>query len=435
MLVDVLIILALILLNGFFALSELAVISARPARLRMLERAGHRGAGEALRLVEDPSSFLSTVQIGITLVGIFAGAYGGAALSGPLAAGLSAIPLLAQHGEMIALGVVVASLTYLSLIVGELVPKQLALAHAEQLATAVARPMRVLAALSAPLVWLLGASSWLILRLLGQQALVRQKVSDEEIHALLAEASEAGVVEPNEHAMLRSVMRFADRSVEALMTPRPDIAWLDAGADEAALLRVLRASSHMRLPVCRGELDEIEGVVLVRDLLIQLLQGQPIDLSKAMRPPLVVQEGMRALSLLERLRETRIPIAFVVDEYGSLQGLVTAMDILASLAGETTETQAATNPMVAREEDGGYLIDGGLALDELGTLLNLSGLGALRGFHTLAGLVMHQLGRLPEIGEGFDYQGYRFVVVDMDGRRIDRVRVRARQSAVPDVGA
>lgn len=432
MLADVLIILGLILLNGFFALSELAVISARPARLRMLERAGHRGASEALRLAEDPSSFLSSVQIGITLVGIFAGAYGGATLSEPLAAWLSAFPSLAPHGETLALGVVVASLTYLSLIVGELVPKQLALAHAEQLAMAVARPMRVLAGLSAPLVWLLGASSWLVLRLLGQQALVRQKVSDEEIHALLAEASEAGVVEPNEHAMLQRVMRYADRSVEALMTPRPDIVWLDAGADEALLLQVLRSSPHMRLPVCRGELDEIEGVVLVRDLLIQHLQGQPIDLRKAMRPPLVVQEGMRALSLLEHLREARVPIAFVVDEYGSLQGLVTAMDILAALAGETAETQAATNPMIARTEDGGYLIDGGLALDELGALLKLTGLDELRGFHTLAGFVMHQLGRLPQIGEAFEYQGHRFTVVDMDGRRIDRVQVHPLQPPPAD---
>lgn len=423
MLSDLLIIFSLILLNGFFALSELAVLSARPARLRLLAQAGRPGAEIALRLVDDPSRFLSTVQIGITLVGIFAGAYGGATLSAPLAEWLGEVPMLASHADTLAFGGVVAVLTYLSLIVGELVPKQLALAHAEPLAAFVAPPMTLMARLSAPLVWLLDVSTRLMLRLLGQHAVVRQKVSDEEIHTLLAEATEAGVVERGEHAILHRVMRFADRSIEAIMTPRPDIVWLDTQADESTLLHVLETSPHARLPVCRGELDEIEGVVLVRDLLIQQLRDEPFNVGKAMRPPLIVQEGMRALSLLERLREAPIPIAFVVDEYGTLQGLITAMDILAALAGETRETLSQDNPMVVRTEDGSYLLDGGLPVDELADLLGLSGEEFPRGFHTLAGYVLHRLGHLPAIGESFERDGHVFEVVDMDGRRIDRVMV------------
>jgi putative hemolysin len=424
MLADFLIVLGLIVLNGFFALSELAVISARPARLRVLAKAGRPGAETALRLAAEPSRFLSSVQVGITLVGIFAGAYGGTTLSGPLASWLAAIPLLAPYSASLAFAVVVVGLTYLSLIVGELVPKQLALAHAEPLAALVARPMSLLAWISAPLIWLLDTSTRLTLRLMGQDARVRDKVSDEEIHALLAEAREAGVVERGEHAMLQRVMRFADRPVEAIMTPRPDMVWLDVDSDDVTLLGVLRASPHARLPVCRGELDELEGVVLVRDLLIQRLQGEPLNLRKVMRPPLVVQEGMRAFPLLERLRQAPVPIAFVADEYGSLQGLVTAMDILAALAGETVETAGAANPMVVLLEDGSYLLDGGLPLDELAELLGLGDIGELRGIHTLAGYVLHHLGHLPEIGEQFGLEGYVFEVVDMDGRRIDRVRVR-----------
>ena len=424
MLADFLIVLGLIVLNGFFALSELAVISARPARLRVLAKAGRPGAETALRLAAEPSRFLSSVQVGITLVGIFAGAYGGTTLSGPLASWLADIPWLAPYSASLAFAVVVVGLTYLSLIIGELVPKQLALAHAEPLAALVARPMSLLAWISAPLIWLLDTSTRLTLRLMGQDALVRDKVSDEEIHALLAEAREAGVVERGEHAMLQRVMRFADRPVESIMTPRPDMVWLDVDSDDVALLGVLRASPHARLPVCRGELDELEGVVLVRDLLIQRLQGETLDLRKVMRPPLVVQEGMRALTLLERLRQAPVPIAFVADEYGSLQGLVTAMDILAALAGETAETAGPANPMVVLAEDGSYLLDGGLPLDEVAELLGLADIGALRGFHTLAGYVLHHLGHLPEIGEQFGLEGYVFEVVDMDGRRIDRVRVR-----------
>lgn len=248
MLADFLIVLGLIVLNGFFALSELAVISARPARLRVLAKAGRPGAETALRLAAEPSRFLSSVQVGITLVGIFAGAYGGTTLSGPLASWLADIPWLAPYSASLAFAVVVVGLTYLSLIIGELVPKQLALAHAEPLAALVARPMSLLAWISAPLIWLLDTSTRLTLRLMGQDALVRDKVSDEEIHALLAEAREAGVVERGEHAMLQRVMRFADRPVESIMTPRPDMVWLDVDSDDVALLGVLRASPHARLP-------------------------------------------------------------------------------------------------------------------------------------------------------------------------------------------
>ncbi len=424
MLIDVLVILGLILLNGFFALSELAVVSARPARLRMLARQGRKGAELALALAAQPSRFLSTIQIGITLIGILAGAYGGATLSGPLAEWLASFPPLAPYSASLAMGIVVGGLTYLSLVLGELVPKQLALAHAEALAMRVARPMQLLARAFAPLVALLDVSIRLLLRLLRQEKAVRKGVSEEEIQAILAEAKEAGVVEPVEHAILRRVMRFAERRVEVIMTPRTDIIWLDIDAHEDDLLAILEASPHSRLPVCRHELDELEGVVLVRDLLIHKLRGERIDLRRSMRPPLVVQEGMGALMLLERLRQAPHPIAFVVDEYGSLLGLVTAMDILAALAGETAETAGTDNPLVVRAEDGSWLFDGGLPLDELADLLDLPELAESEDIHTLAGFILHQLGHLPRIGEKFAHQGHVFEVVDMDGRRIDRVRVQ-----------
>lgn len=420
---ELLFILALILMNGFFAMSELAVISARRARLRSMAEQGSRSARSALRLLEARSRFLSTVQVGITLIGIFAGAYGERSLAAPLSAWLTEIPSLAPYSAALALAIVVAVITYLSLILGELVPKQLALANAERAAAFVARPMQWLSVAFTPLVVLLDVSSRLVLRLLGRHAEHRQKVTDEEIRMLLAEAAEAGVVERAERDMIGGVMRLADRRIEALMTPRVDMAWLDIDTAETELRERLRDHPHSRFVVSRGELDEVLGLVQCRDLLARLLDGRPLDIGAALRQPLFLHEGIGALKALEQLRRAPIPVAVVVDEYGSVLGLVTAMDILAAIAGDLAETLEAGEPSAVRREDGSWLLDGGLPVDELRDLLALPGAAETPAFHTLAGLVLQELGHVPRSGEHFELEGYRFEVMDMDGHRVDKVLV------------
>jgi putative hemolysin len=427
---ELIVVILLIVLNGFFAMSELALVSARKARLQVLAGEGHRGAACALQLAENPGRFLSTVQVGITLIGILAGAFGGATLAQELGAYLAGFPLLAGYSHALALGVVVALITYLSLIVGELVPKQFALRHAEGIAARVARPMNALARVATPLVALLEASTRLGLRLLGSAAVPRQTVSDEEIKALVAEATEAGVVEHAEQQMIAGVMRLADRPVPAVMTPRPDIVWLDLEDDAAAIQRALRESGYSRFPVARGDLDEVLGIVQARDLLNQLLDGKPMQLEQVLHEAPVVPESAKALRVLELLKRSPIHMALVVDEYGSLQGLVTATDILEAIVGELIEPGASGERDIVQREDGSWLIDGGLALDELQELLRLRELPSEGDIHTLAGLVLTQLAHLPTAGEHFELGGYRFEVVDMDGLRIDKVLVS--KTAVPD---
>jgi putative hemolysin len=420
---ELLVVIFLILLNGFFAMSELAIVSARQARLQILAEEGHRGATAALQLVSDPGRFLSTVQIGITLIGIFAGAYSGATLAGQLGDYLATFPRLATLSHNLALALVVAFITYLSLIAGELVPKQLALRNPERIAVAVARPMRLLSQLAAPLVSLLHISVELGLGLLGRHAVPAQTVTDEEIKTLIAEATKAGVVDHAEQAMIAGVMRLADRPVRAVMTPRPDIVWLDLEDDPEAICATLRESNYSRFPVAKGDLDEVRGIVQTRDLLNRSLDGQALDIRAALREAPVVHEEVKALRVLEVLKQSPLHLALVMDEYGSLQGLVTATDILESIVGELAEQGVETELQVVLREDGSWLIDGGLAIDELKELLRLREIPGEGQFHTLAGLVLSQLGHLPTISEHFTLNGYRFEVVDMDGRRIDKILV------------
>lgn len=428
---ELLFILALILMNGFFAMSELAVISARRARLQSMAEQGSRTARSALHLLETRGRFLSTVQVGITLIGIFAGAYGERSLAAPLSAWLSEIPPLAPYSDALALVIVVAVITYLSLILGELVPKQLALANAERVAALVARPMQLLSVAFTPLVVLLDVSSRVVLRLMGRHAEPRQKVTDEEIRMLLAEAAETGVVEHAERDMIGAVMRLADRRIEALMTPRVDMVWLDIDTAETELRERLRDHPHGRFVVSRGELDEVQGLVQCRDMLAQLLDGRPLDVRAALRQPVFVHEGTGALAALEQLRRAPIPVAVVVDEYGGVQGLVTPVDILAAIAGELAETQEAGEPAATRREDGSWLLDGGLPIDELRELLELRGGAEAPGFHTLAGLVLQELGHVPRSGEHFELEDYRFEVMDMDGHRVDKVLVTPKAEPEP----
>jgi putative hemolysin len=420
---ELVVILLLILLNGFFAMSELAVISSRRARLKSLAQAGSKMARSALDLAESPGPFLSTVQIGITMIGIFAGAYGEKTLTASLSGWLAGFPLLAPLSEGLALAIVVAGITYFSLILGELVPKRVALANAERIASVVAYPMRLLAYAFRPMVVVLDASTRIVLRLLGQHAAPSHKVTEEEIRTLISEAAETGVVEHAERDMIRGVMRLADRPIRALMTPRVDIMWLNIETAEQDIRALLRDSPYSRFLVSQGELDEVLGVIQVRDLLAQLLAGRPLDVRESLLQPLFVHEDISALKALEQLRQVAIPVAIVVDEYGSVEGLVTATDILTAIAGEITETAEEGEPQIIRREDGSWLLDGGLPADELRDLLALRSLPQDASFHTLAGLVLHQLGHVPTSGEHFELDGNRFEVIDMDGHRIDKVMV------------
>jgi putative hemolysin len=415
---DIAIILGLIVLNGFFAMSELAIVSSRRARLKQLERRGNRGATRALALAEDPTAFLSTVQVGITLIGIVAGAYSGAVLAGPLAEVLRGVPALAAQAQTVAFVTVVAVTTYLSLIVGELVPKRLALQNPEALAARVALPMALLARIGRPLVWFLGVSTNAVLRLLGISQRPESQVSEEEVKAMIAEGAETGVFDEEERRMLERVMRFADRPVRALMVPRPDVVWLDARAPVEAAVAVIEARRHSRYPLCRGGIDDVIGVVHVKDVL-RLVRAGGTDLTAIQETPLFVAPNLRALDLLQRFRTTAVHMAIVVDEYGGIEGVVTPIDILTSIAGELPEAPGEA-PAAVQREDGSWLLDGDLALDEAAALLGVEAFDA-GGYATVAGLALHALGSIPEAGARFDAGGWRFEVVDLDGRRIDKL--------------
>lgn len=423
--IELAIIFLLVLLNGFFAMSELAIVSSRRPRLQQMAQEGHPGAARALKLVDDPGNFLSAVQVGITLIGILAGAYGGATLAGQLDDVL--VPLVGPWAEALAIGIVVVSVTYVSLIIGELVPKRIALNNAERIAAAVARPMQLLAGLTLPVVWFLRISTEAVLRLTGMPIRRRVTVTAEEVKSLVAEGTEAGVFHAAERDMIDGVMRLADKPVRAIMTPRLDIVWLDPADSPPHILAKIEAGGHSRFPVSASGIDGIEGVVHTRDMLGQLLAGQPLDLARAMRTPLSVHEGTPILRLIELFRGSPIHMAFVVDEYGTIEGIVTANDVLAAIAGEFGDDDGDEEAArLVRRDDGSWLMDGMVAIEEAERALERHGMrGEDEDFHTLAGFVLWQLGHVPRIGEHFRWRDLRFEVVDMDGRRIDRVMISA----------
>ena len=420
---ELLVIALLILVNGFFAMSEMAVVSARRARLQqMAEGGGARGAKAALELAENPSHFLSTVQIGITLIGIVAGAYGGATLAERFAAPLNEVPWIAPHGAEVAFVLVVIVITFLSLIVGELAPKRVALVNAERIAVSVAGPMRWLSRLTLPVVWVLGASTEALLRLLRLPTTRDQTVTEEEVKNLIAEGTQSGVFAPAERQMIEGVLRLADRGVRAIMTPRQDVIWLDLDDGPEAIAVEIRDSGRARFPVCRGSVDEVQGIVSAKTLLDQALSGRPLDLRAAMTEALIVHDGTPVLRLLELFKHAAVQMAVVVDEYGSVEGIVTVTDILESIAGEIPEAGEEADGAI-RREDGSWLVDGMLPVDEVEAIVGLSGLRG-DGYHTLAGFVLARLGHLPTAAEHFQWRGHRFEVVDMDGRRIDKVLIQ-----------
>jgi putative hemolysin len=433
-LLEIFIVLALLLLNGYFAMSELAIVSARPARLEIQARKGGRGARLALALSRDPGRMLSTVQVGITLVGIVAGALGGATLAGPLAGVLADLPVAGQFAAEIAYTLVVIAITYLSVILGELVPKQLALRAPERVAATVAPMIDLLSRISTPAVWLLERSSQGVLRLLGSEASGRATVTEEEVRTLIAEGTRAGVFHQVEQEMIHRVLRLADRPLRAIMTPRVELVWLDVDDDPAEIARIIQESGHSRFVVGQGDLDEVLGLVHVRSLLEACLAGQQLDLRAAVRPALVLHDGMPVLRALEALRQARVSMALVVDEYGEVEGVVTVADVLEAVVGDMPERRLGEEPAIVRRDDGSMIVDGILAIDEVKLALGFDRLPDEDSYHTLAGFILAQLGRVPAEGQAVVYGGWRFEVIDMDGRRIDKLLVRrtdARDPAKP----
>lgn len=425
---DLAILAALILLNGVFSMSELAIVSARPAQLRLAADRGSGGARVALALAADPGKFLSTVQIGITLVSIVNGAISGATLGDPLGARLAALGLSADFADDAGFALAIAVTTYLSIVVGELVPKQLALRASFPIAVAMARPMAGLAVAAKPVVWLLDASSNLLLRLFGVRHRGEHGLTAEELHMLFAEATHSGVIEEQERAILSGVMRLTDRPVRELMTPRTELDWLDLAAGEAEIRAAIAASPHSLLPVADGSPDRMLGVVKVRDVLAVLLAGETVRLGEVLRKAPVVPDQLDAMDALRLLQGSGTGMAMVHDEYGHLEGVVTPADLLAAIVGSfVSHLDEGDEPMVIVRDDGSLLVGGAMAAEAFAERLALE-LPEDREFATAAGYVLWMLKRLPLEGESFEDQGWRFEVVDMDGRKIDKLLVSALET-------
>ncbi|MBX9466328.1 MAG: hemolysin family protein [Aquamicrobium sp.] len=419
--VEIAIVVVLICVNGLLAMSELAVVSARPARLAAMAERGNTGAAKAAKLAADPGRFLSTVQIGITLVGVLSGAFSGATLGLRMSSWLTELGLSPSLAGTLGVGTVVALITYGSLIIGELVPKQIALRNPEGVASRVAPAMHILSVLGAPLVWLLDISGKTVLSLLGQSDEGASKVTDEEIVSLIAEAESHGVVESDERKMIAGVMRLADRSVRAIMTPRTEIDWLDARDSKANLRTKLLEARHALLPVADGSVDKMIGVVRTREALAALVGKRTFDLRTLIHPAPIVHDNADALDVLTTLKEADMPMALVHDEYGDFEGVVTPADILETITGVfKSDLDDEEEAVAVQRDDGSWLLAGYMPIDEMADLLGVT-LPAKRDYQTLAGFVLSHMHHLPATGESVHALGWRFEVVDLDGRRIDKV--------------
>ena len=422
--INLIIVLLLILLNGVFAMAELAVVSARRARLQQMAEEGNKGAETALSLAETPNRFLSTVQVGITLVGIFAGAFGGATIAAPLASLLEGIPVVSEYSQGISLVLVVSLITFLSVVLGELVPKRLALQSAEQVASLVSRPMQALAVLATPIVRLLSLATDAVLQVLGIQASTEAEVTEEEIRVLVREGARAGIIKEAEREMVEQVFLLDDRPLEQLMTPRPSIVWLDVKDTLEANREIVARAPHSRFPVADGELDAVVGIVRAKDLLTDCLRGQPLALTEAMQEPLYLPGSMRALHALERFRQTGTHLGLVVDEFGGIDGLVSLIDILEAIVGDIPTIDELADPPIVERGDGSWLVEGLLAVDEFKMAFDVRHLPGEGSYQTLGGFIVYMIGDTPVAGNVFDWNGYRFEVVDMDGYRVDKVLVK-----------
>lgn len=418
---ELLVILLLLIGNGFFAMAEMALVSARKSRLQQWANEGNGGAQQALELTDTPNRFLSTVQIGITLVGVLAGAFGGATLAERMAVQLGRIAWLAPYSRALSVGITVVGITYLTLVLGELVPKRLALHAPERIACAVAGLMRTLSLATAPVVHLLSISTDAVLRLLGVRSSAEAAITPEEIGVLLRQATQAGVFREVEQDMVEGVLRLNNRRVSLLAIPRTEIVWLAHDATAEEIRAHIAATPYDQYPVCEGALDNVIGVVRARDLLSRCLAGEPLDLRALAHPPLFIPETMLAAKALELLRKAPVHMAFVMDEYGGLQGLVTIHNIVEEIVGDIVMTR----PQATRRKDGSWLVDGMLPIQDFKALFQLKRLpGEERDtYQTVGGFVMTYLGRIPAPADQFTWGGLRFEVMDMDGRRVDKVLV------------
>jgi putative hemolysin len=436
---DVLLILALVVLNGVLAMSELAIVSSREARLKAMARSGSSGAQCALDLAAEPGRFLSTVQSGITLIAIFAGAFSGAALGEPVSQRIEAAGLSPDTAQTLGFGIVIVLTTFVSLVIGEIVPKQIALRSPEPIAVIVSRPMRWLSRITAPFVWLLDRSSALIFKLLGLDRESKNQVTAEELHLVVAEAQNAGVLEESERAIISGIVRLADRPVREVMTPRTEIDWIDIASTPEQIRQALLESPHTRIPVADGSIENIVGVMEVRDVVAALLQGRPLDLKTLCRTAPVIPDLMDAMDALAVLRQADVPLALVHDEYGHLDGIVTPGSILAALAGTFAhDIEHGEEPPLIEREDGSWLISGAASADVLADRLGVNMPGD-RDYSTVAGFALSVLKHLPETGEKFRHDGWSFEIVDMDGRKIDKLiasrpRKRTAESSAEAVG-
>ena len=431
---DVLLIFALIALNGVLAMSELAIVSAREARLKGLAKAGSRGAQRALLLASEPGRFLSTVQIGITLIGILNGAFSGASLGEPASQRIQLLGLDQDTARGIGFGLVIVLTTFASLVVGEIVPKQFALRSPEPIAVIVSRPMFWLSKVTAPFVWLLDRTSALIFRTLGLDRESKNHVTAEELHLVVAEAQTAGVLEESERAIISGIVRLADRPVRDVMTPRTDIDWIDVSASADELRQALLDTAHSRIPVADGSIENVVGVIQVRDVLSAVLQGREIELQGMCKRAPVIPDLMDAMDALMVLRGADVPLALVHDEYGHLDGIVTPGSILAALAGAFAhDVEQGEEPPLVERDDGSWLVSGAASADLLSDKLGVN-MPSERDYSTVAGFALSVLKHLPETGETFRHDGWKFEVVDMDGRKIDKlIASRSRRpKAEPD---
>lgn len=424
------IVVVLIVVNGLLSMSELAIVSSRPARLALLAQKKIKGADTALRLASDPGKFLSTVQIGITLVGVLSGAFSGATLGQRLSAWLLEAGVGPGAAEILGFGLVVTLITYATLIVGELVPKQVALRDPEAVAVRVAPAMAVLATVSLPLVFVLDLSGKAILALLGQSGATEDKVSEDEIHSLVLEAETAGVLEPGEKEMIAGVMRLGDRPVGAVMTPRPEVDVIDLNDDPDTIREIFAASPHSRLPVSDGDRDNPIGIIQAKDVLVVYMRGEKPDVRALVRDAPVIPSTADARDVLAVLRHSAVHMGLVYDEYGAFEGVVTTADILESIVGSFSSETGPAEPAYVYRTDGSLLVSGWMPVDEFGDLLAIP-IPEHRDYHTVAGLVLQHFGALPQVGDHFEDHGWRFEIVDLDGRRIDKILASKLGEAEP----
>jgi putative hemolysin len=421
--IEIFIVLLLVVANGVFSMSEMALVSARKSRLQQMAEEGKKGAKAAIELADSPNRFFSTAQIGITLIGIIAGAYGGANLSAKLSVVLDQVPFLRPYSGSLSFGLVVGAITFLSLVFGELIPKRMALSDPERFAATVAPSMKFIADAASPIVSFLSAATELGLRLIGVKHTDEPAITEKEIRLLIDQGTQAGTIEETEQDLLERVFRFGDRQVSSLMTPRPDILWIDVESSEEVLRQELASSEYSRLPVCQGKVDKVLGIVQVKDLLAQVLRAEPLNPEVCLRKPLFVPETAPAQQVLEKFRESGMDLALVVDEFGSIQGLVTLNDMLEALVGELPSDETRTDSQVIQREDGSWLVDGSMSLEELEYRIEKLPQFQRANYRTLGGFTMAQLGHIPIVADRFHWQGFCFEVMDMDGNRVDKVLV------------